>query len=70
MLHKTPQQPAASVVHHGDCDVRLAAGLRCPHCSCELHATDIDTFVDLFGRAVRFICRDCHSDILMVEGQR
>ena len=64
MLAKSPTdtKPATTFVYAGRYAVRLAASLKCPHCTRPLHASDVE--VD-FG-AVRIVCQGCHCDVLIV----
>jgi hypothetical protein len=63
MLTKSPiPQPGMTYARAGTSTVRLAANLRCPHCSRKLHATDVE--VD-FGD-VQLICQGCHRDVLTI----
>ncbi|OPY99158.1 hypothetical protein A5906_25810 [Bradyrhizobium sacchari] len=48
-----------------DLIVRVAAGLRCPHCASELRACDMT--LDRAGNRAGLICSRCHSDILKIE---
>jgi hypothetical protein len=42
--------------------VRLATGLKCPHCSRALRANDVKAD---FGD-VQLICANCHRDVLKI----
>jgi hypothetical protein len=63
MLMKAPvSQPQASFADSGGLDVRLAAGVYCPHCLRPLRASDVRVADD----EVRLICDGCHRDVLTI----
>jgi hypothetical protein len=49
--------------------VRVARGLRCPHCRRLIRASDID--INLVSLGVILICRrdNCHQNVMEVEGR-
>ena len=57
-----PSTRPATFVFTGSYTVKLTVGLKCPHCSRQLHASDIE--LD-FGD-VKLICAGCHKDVLTI----
>jgi transcription elongation factor Elf1 len=68
MLMKTPTPKpvtATSFAFARNYAVRLATGIKCPHCGRELRATDIT--VDDFAGTTKIVCQSCHQDALVIE---
>ena len=64
--HKSPTSKPTTATTFAFADnkaVKFAAGLLCPHCSAQLHATA----VSVHRGDVRLICQACHRDVLTIE---
>jgi hypothetical protein len=60
----TPFREQASLKDRsGTWRIRLAVGLCCPFCDRMVHACDTDHFC----YRLRFVCRQCHRDLIEIE---
>jgi hypothetical protein len=57
--------PKTTFSFFGKQRVKLATGIRCPHCELELRASDVQLVDD--GVELELICSGCHVTLLTIE---